>query len=102
MVNPLKCLHIFDCVGIGFKYQWTISYQVADILQGGPAHQILQVGDKITKVSSHTHTYVHTCMHMSYHIVNDIMSINCHWLILLNSFEVFFSVIKVDVLCMFL
>jgi len=59
--------YVYLFVGIGFKHQWTINYEVTEILQGGPAHQILRSGDKITRVwHAHIHITFVYAIHMYY------------------------------------
>jgi hypothetical protein len=39
---------------LGFRYNWESMFRVTEVMTGGPAHQILEVGDRILQINSHS------------------------------------------------
>jgi chromosome segregation ATPase len=39
---------------VGFRYNWESLFRVTEVIPGGPAHQILEVGDRILQVNRHS------------------------------------------------
>ena len=51
----LSLIHVYGSTGLGFKYEWESLFRVTDVTSGGPAHQILEVGDRILQVRIHSY-----------------------------------------------
>jgi hypothetical protein len=39
---------------LGFRYNWESLFRVTEVVPGGPAHQILEVGDRILQANKHS------------------------------------------------
>ena len=44
------CLALSD---LGFRYDWVSMFKITEVMTGGPAHQILEVGDRLLQVFIH-------------------------------------------------